>query len=364
MWWLRVRVRADDEPSEGSNSCFRIHSLVYTIVGDKSGMAHWTTRDGFSFAEQRPEVYCTEVFAGEERAVKEFRALATTAGHCLAAAGSERLRSALRAEWPLPHEYIWRASFEGQEHLRWVLVLYHLAWRCAEGDALFAGRKTAVSLRDAPDIRRLLTYESYEKATVGAREDREPAGPPEMYYSELPQGVFRASVWAIDLLLGRGGQAGAEDLQPTSCLTSLQVIDRGQVYDGWEALRAILRTAGEKVLIEDAYIDADSVALIKSVSEGVCVRILTRRPCNDAEVAFRKLSQQRSGMLEMRTTRDIHGRRIYVDGRVWILEDSIKDLASKTASSIVPVNDPEAQRLVEDFERRWQAAGVRIRPKA
>jgi len=170
-------------------------------------------------------------------------------------------------------------------------------------------------------------------------------------------------------LSAEGGQAGAgkgeaEDLRPTSCLTSLRVIDRGHVYDGWEALRAILRTAGEKVLIEDAYIDADGVALITSVSEGVCVRILTRRPCNDAEVAFRKLSQQRSGMLEMRTTRDIHGRRIYVDGRVWILEDSIKDLASKTASSIVPVNDPETQRLTEDFERRWATAGVRIRPKA
>jgi len=199
--------------------------LVSTPGGDKSGKAYWNTRDGFSFAEQRPEVYCTEVFAGEERAVKEFKALAATAGHCLAAAGSERLRTALGAEWPLPPEYIWRASFEGQEHLRWVLALYHLAWRCAEGDALFAGRKTAVSLRDAPDIRRLLTYESYEKATVVAQEGSEPAGPLEMYYSELPQGVFRASVWAIDLLLrqvgeGDGGGRDGEAATPPKNLTA------------------------------------------------------------------------------------------------------------------------------------------------
>ena len=157
----------------------------------------------------------------------------------------------------------------------------------------------------------------------------------------------------------------ADDFQPTSCLTSLQVIGSGQVHDGWEALRAILAVATRKVDIEDAHIDADVVALLRSVPDWVAVRVLSRKLYEDADPAFRRLAQQRSGKLEVRTTANLHGRRIYVDDRAYILEDSIKELACKTASSIVPVDKPtETRRLMEDFERRWATAGVNIRPKA
>ena len=163
----------------------------------------------------------------------------------------------------------------------------------------------------------------------------------------------------------RGGKADAEDLQPTSCLTSLQVIGSGQVYDGWEALRAILAVATRKVDIEDAHINADVVALLGGAPDCVVVRVLTKKLYEDADPAFRRLQQQRSGSLEVRTTASLHPRRVYVDDRAYILEDSIKDLACKTASSIVPVGKPtETRRLMEDFERRWATAGVRIRPKA
>lgn len=156
----------------------------------------------------------------------------------------------------------------------------------------------------------------------------------------------------------------AEDLQPTSCLTSLQVVGSGQVYDGWEALREILASATRKVDIEDAHINADVVALLRSAPDGVAVRVLTKKLYEDADPAFRRLAKQKSGTLEVRTTADLHPRRVYVDDRAYILEDSIKDLALKTASSIVPVKTNEARRLLEDFERRWAGAGVRIRPKA
>lgn len=154
------------------------------------------------------------------------------------------------------------------------------------------------------------------------------------------------------------------EFEPTSCLISLQVVDQGQVHDGWEALRAILAVATMRVDIEDAHINADVVALLRSVPDGVAVRVLTRKLYEDADPAFRRLAQQRSGKLEVRTTADIHPRRLYVDERAYILEDSIKDLALKTASSIVPVKPNEALTLLEDFERRWVTAGVRIRPKA
>jgi len=160
-----------------------------------------------------------------------------------------------------------------------------------------------------------------------------------------------------------GGEA--EDLQPTSCLTSLQVIGSGQVYDGWEALREILASASRRVDLEDAHINADVVALLRSAPDRVAVRVLTKKLYEDADPAFRRLAKQKSGTLEVRTTADLHPRRVYVDDRAYILDDSIKDLASKTASCIVPVDKPiETRRLTEDFERRWATAGVRIRPKA
>jgi hypothetical protein len=137
------------------------------------------------------------------------------------------------------------------------------------------------------------------------------------------------------------------------------------VHDGWEALRAILASASKRVDIEDAHINADVVALLRNAPEGVAVRVLTRKLYEDADPAFRRLAKQKSGTLEVRTTADLHPRRVYVDDRAYILDDSIKDLASKTASCIVPVDKPtETRRLMEDFERRWATAGVRIRPKA
>jgi len=171
--------------------------------------------------------------------------------------------------------------------------------------------------------------------------------------------------WASRLEQEPAESGEAEDLQPTSCLTSLQVIGSGRVYDGWEALREILASASRRVDLEDAHINADVVALLRSAPDRVAVRVLTKKLYEDADPAFRRLAKQKSGTLEVRTTADLHPRRVYVDDRAYILDDSIKDLASKTASCIVPVDKPiETRRLTEDFERRWATAGVRIRPKA
>ena len=135
---------------------------------------------------------------------------------------------------------------------------------------------------------------------------------------------------------------------------------KGRVYDAWRAVESILRAARDHVWMEDAFIDSDVVALLASVPEQLPIRILTKKLYDGADASFRRLGQQRLGRLEVKTTGDIHGRRLFVDDRVWEISESIKDLAIKTASTVKPLESPhDVSKLRGDFEERWRAGQLR-----
>ena len=132
---------------------------------------------------------------------------------------------------------------------------------------------------------------------------------------------------------------------------------KGRVYDAWSTVESILRSALDHVWLEDAHINGDVVALLASIPEQLPVRVLTKKFYDGADASLRKLGQQRSGWLEVKTTRDIHGRRLFVDDRVWNISESIKDLAGKTASTVIPTDSPDDTAKLRDcFEERWKAA--------
>ena len=134
------------------------------------------------------------------------------------------------------------------------------------------------------------------------------------------------------------------------------VFAKGRVYTAWCEIEAFLKAASDHVWLEDPYINGDVVTLLACVPEELPVRVLTRKLQDQANPALRKLGQQRPGRLEVKTTGQIHSRRIFVDKRVWETGESLKDLAAKTASTVNEITSPEGvATLRDDFESRWQA---------
>ena len=163
----------------------------------------------------------------------------------------------------------------------------------------------------------------------------------------------RAKKWQAEM--PQGEQAAPI---PKAAPEPLQVaFAKGRVYDAWRALESSLSEARDHVWLEDAFINADVVALLASIPEQLPVRVLTKRFYDGAEVCLKKLGKQRPGGLEVKTTGEIHGRRLFVDARVWNTSESIKDLAGKTASTVIPIDSPnDAAKLRDDFEGRWKAS--------
>jgi hypothetical protein len=161
----------------------------------------------------------------------------------------------------------------------------------------------------------------------------------EKWQAEMPEGEQAAPI----------PKAVPEPLQVTFA--------KGRFYDVWHALECKLREARDHVWLEDAFINGDVVALLASIPEQLPVRVLTKKFYDGADASLRKLGKQRSGRLEVKATGEIHGRRLFVDHRVWETSESIKDLAFKTASTVKEIDSPvDAAKLRDDFEGRWKAS--------
>jgi hypothetical protein len=138
------------------------------------------------------------------------------------------------------------------------------------------------------------------------------------------------------------------------------VFAKGRVYDAWRNIEEILKAASDHVWIEDAYINGDVVSLLGSLPERLPVRVLTKKLFEGADPSLRRLGEQRQGRLEVKTTSQIHPRRIFVDQRVWESGDSLSQIAAKTASTVNEITSPEGvAKLQTDFESRWQSANRR-----
>ena len=160
-------------------------------------------------------VECYEEYFGGKDEFGVFELLARDAGRCLMHCGDKRVQRALAADLPLPPQFILRGRFLGEERLRWILAIYHLAWRGERGSLLFAGKRTYLPSGSGKFFR-VLPFEN--RAIEAAMHDNEHAGAerPCLYFSALEQGLFRASVFAVDVLLdyARTGEDSKASSEP------------------------------------------------------------------------------------------------------------------------------------------------------
>lgn len=148
------------------------------------------------------------------------------------------------------------------------------------------------------------------------------------------QANFAARIQAYEALL-RSCVAELEFLLPETDVKG--VYARGEEYEFYRDVKAILaRTVGD-ALIVDPYLSAEIFGIYADgIPRSAAFRLLTTNPPSDVVAIAKKYAA--GGNLQFRETTQIHDRAIAVDGRIWVVGQSLKDAAKTKPTYIVEID--------------------------
>jgi len=138
----------------------------------------------------------------------------------------------------------------------------------------------------------------------------------------------------------------------------------GNAFDAIRALSDILKRASSDVFIVDPYMDECALIDVAVLSEeSVPVRLLsdtaTVKPSFKPAVNAWKSQYQSTRPLEARlaAAKTLHDRLIITDRSVvWVLTQSLKDLAKRSPATLTAVPAEAAALKIPAYEAIWSAA--------
>jgi hypothetical protein len=132
----------------------------------------------------------------------------------------------------------------------------------------------------------------------------------------------------------------------------------GAVYDFLKALRDLLASGKESILIVDPYLDEQVFdAYLAAVAPQAMVRLLCGKSTPGLKPAISKFALQTKIKVEARTSEAIHDRVLFIDGRsCWVLGQSIKDAAKTKPTYLAPLDAPTADLKRAEYEKIWNSA--------
>ena len=134
------------------------------------------------------------------------------------------------------------------------------------------------------------------------------------------------------------------------------VYEPGQEYEFYRDLKSILATAQREIFVIDPYLNAEIFDVYAgSIPRTVTFRLLSNNIPADVKTLAQKYAS--GGNLQFRVSTLIHDRVVFVDKRVWVSGQSIKDAAKKKPTYIVEHDEPPMREI---YERIWQLASVVI----
>ncbi len=145
------------------------------------------------------------------------------------------------------------------------------------------------------------------------------------------------------------------DLQLDTPSKPDQAFGPGAVYDFFKALRDLLSTATQTVMVVDPYLD-DQVfdTYISGVNPTVSVKLLTTKVAEQFRPALDKYRAQHSQDIQARKTKDIHDRVVMIDGNsCWVLGQSINNAAKSKPTYIAPVSPDTAGEKIRIYQGIW-----------
>lgn len=132
----------------------------------------------------------------------------------------------------------------------------------------------------------------------------------------------------------------------------------GAVYDFFKTLRDLLGSPKTAVFVIDPYLDDEVFdAYITAITKGVKVRLLAREYGVQLKPAITRFVTQSGMAIEVRTSKALHDRVIFLDDRsCWVLGQSIKDAAKAKPTYLAPLDLDSGSLKKADYERIWSTA--------
>ncbi|MFC7514353.1 hypothetical protein ACFQUU_04985 [Herbaspirillum sp. GCM10030257] len=132
--------------------------------------------------------------------------------------------------------------------------------------------------------------------------------------------------------------------------------EAGKPFDYFDEVRKILESATIDVLVVDPYLGADFVSrYLPHVKPGVNIRLLIENQVNQVKPAVDLFAQQNGVQVEVRKSKDMHDRFIFIDQRECFHSGAtFKDGAVKSATLLTQVTDAFSAML-HTYETAWAA---------
>jgi hypothetical protein len=131
----------------------------------------------------------------------------------------------------------------------------------------------------------------------------------------------------------------------------------GDIYRFFSDLKAVINSATHEVLVVDPYFNGEAFdAYLSTASDGLLTRILADRYSKDISGYVAKHVAQFKTKIELRTSKELHDRLIFVDKDLaWIMGGSIKD-AGKKAAYLIPLASQIASAKRDIYSGIWDRA--------
>ncbi len=122
----------------------------------------------------------------------------------------------------------------------------------------------------------------------------------------------------------------------------------GQIYDAYSLIIDIIKTAQNKILIIDNYIDDSILKMLAKRNKDVEVVILTSQNCNIRKLDIQKFNKQYP-TLKLAYTNKFHDRFIVIDNKnLYHIGASLKDLGKK-CFALSKIEDTEYVNKISTF---------------
>ena len=134
----------------------------------------------------------------------------------------------------------------------------------------------------------------------------------------------------------------------------------GDVYDFFKTLNEVIASAKKSLLIIDPYLDQTVFDhYLNSRNKDVQVKLLVNKNAEQLLPASKKYNAQFGDVLEIKKSKTLHDRVIFVDGYVcWLIGQSLKDAAKAKPTYIAPLPPDVVPAKLKNYEEIWSGANV------
>lgn len=132
----------------------------------------------------------------------------------------------------------------------------------------------------------------------------------------------------------------------------------GNVYDFFKALNKVIASAEKSLLIVDPYLDNTVFDhYLTSRQQNVDVKLLVNNKASDLLPAVQKYIEQFGDILQIKKSKSLHDRVIFVDGYTcWLIGQSVKDAAKAKPTYLVQLPPDVVTAKLANYEDIWAHA--------